>query len=149
MEIKLFVRGTDNALWHKWWNGSAWSGWESLGGVLTSGPAVIQITPAGVTSTVATIAQAGVSLQGLTVKRDGRLAVCDSGRHGIYLSNSAIGIDSGYNLHSPLSCLSLPDFTLYQTFADGRTATHHITTLIPESLKEMQRKAAGKRAGSN
>jgi len=71
------------------------------------------------------------------------------GRHGIYLSNSAIGIDSGYNLHSPLSCLSLPDFTLYQTFADGRTATHHITTLIPESLKEMQRKAAGKRAGSN
>jgi len=65
------------------------------------------------------------------------------GRHGIYLFNSAIGIDTGYNLHSPLSCLSLPDFTLYQTFADGHTATHHITTLIPETLKEMQRKAAG------
>jgi len=64
------------------------------------------------------------------------------GRHGIYLFNSAIGIDTGYNLHSPLSCLSLPDFTLYQAFADGRTATHHITTLIPETLKEMQRKAA-------
>jgi len=60
------------------------------------------------------------------------------GRHGIYVFNSAIGIDTGYNLHSPLTCLSLPDFTLYQTFADGRTATHHITTLIPESLKEMQ-----------
>src|SRR5439155_4324406 len=71
------------------------------------------------------------------------------GRHGIYLFNSAIGIDTGYNLHSPLSCLSLPDFTLYQAFADGRTATHHITTLIPETLKEMKRKAAGKRAGSN
>jgi len=69
------------------------------------------------------------------------------GRHGIYLFNSAIGIDTGYNLHSPLSCLSLPDFTLFQTFADGRTATHHITTLIPETLKEMQRAAAGKRAG--
>lgn len=64
------------------------------------------------------------------------------GRHGIYLFNSAIGIDTGYNLYSPLTCLSLPDFTLYQTFADGRTATHHITTLIPESLKQMQRKAA-------
>jgi serine/threonine protein phosphatase 1 len=63
------------------------------------------------------------------------------GRHGIYLFHSAIGIDTGYNFHSPLSCLSLPDFTLYQAFADGRTATHHITTLIPESLKEMQRKA--------
>ncbi|HEY8204211.1 MAG TPA: metallophosphoesterase family protein [Pyrinomonadaceae bacterium] len=64
------------------------------------------------------------------------------GRHGIYLHNSAIGIDTGYNIYSPLSCLSLPDFTLYQTFADGHTATHHITMLIPESLKEMQRKAA-------
>jgi len=64
------------------------------------------------------------------------------GRHGIYLFHSAIGIDTGYNLHSPLSCLSLPDFTLYQTFADGQTATHRITTWIPETLKEMQRKAA-------
>jgi serine/threonine protein phosphatase 1 len=64
------------------------------------------------------------------------------GRHGIYVSHSAIGIDTGYNLQSPLSCLSLPDFTLYQTFADGDTATHHITTFIPETLKEMQRKAA-------
>jgi len=64
------------------------------------------------------------------------------GRHGIYLFHSAIGIDTGYNLHSPLSCLSLPDFTLYQTFADGLTATHHITSFIPETLKEMQRKAA-------
>jgi len=64
------------------------------------------------------------------------------GRHGIYVFHSAIGIDTGYNLHSPLSCLSLPDFTLYQTFADGRMATHHITSFIPETLKEMQRKAA-------
>jgi serine/threonine protein phosphatase 1 len=64
------------------------------------------------------------------------------GRHGIYLFNSAIGIDTGYNLQSPLTCLSLPDFTLYQTFADGHTATHQITSFIPESLKEMQRRAA-------
>jgi serine/threonine protein phosphatase 1 len=63
------------------------------------------------------------------------------GRHGIYLFNSAIGIDTGFSLHSPLSCLCLPDFTLYQAFADGRTEIHHITTLIPESLKRMQRKA--------
>jgi serine/threonine protein phosphatase 1 len=64
------------------------------------------------------------------------------GRHGIYVFNSAIGIDTGYNLQSPLTCLSLPDFTLYQTFADGRNETHHITSFIPETLKEMQRKAA-------
>jgi hypothetical protein len=64
------------------------------------------------------------------------------GRHGIYVFRSAIGIDTGYNQNSPLSCLSLPDFTLYQAFADGSTATHQITTFIPESLKQMQRKAA-------
>jgi peptidoglycan hydrolase-like protein with peptidoglycan-binding domain len=40
-----FVRGTDNALWHKWWNGSVWSGWESLGGVLSSGPAAVSWGP--------------------------------------------------------------------------------------------------------
>ena len=64
------------------------------------------------------------------------------GRHGIYLFKSAIGIDTGYNLQSPLSCLSLPDFTLYQSFADGRSATHHITSFIPETLKAMQKKVA-------
>ena len=37
--IDVFVRGTDNALWHKWFN-DGWSNWESLGGVLSSGPAV-------------------------------------------------------------------------------------------------------------
>ena len=60
----------------------------------------------------------------------------------LYLGSlDAIGIDTGYNLHSPLSCLSLPDFMLYQTYADGQSATHHITSLIPETLKEMQRRA--------
>jgi serine/threonine protein phosphatase 1 len=61
------------------------------------------------------------------------------GRHGIYISHSAIGIDTGYNHASPLSCLSLPDFTLYQSFADGRQETHHITSFIPETLKAMQK----------
>ncbi|HEY6802525.1 MAG TPA: metallophosphoesterase family protein [Pyrinomonadaceae bacterium] len=63
------------------------------------------------------------------------------GRHGIYISHSAIGLDTGYNNNSPLSCISLPDFSLYQTFADGREETHQITSFIPEALKAMQRKA--------
>jgi serine/threonine protein phosphatase 1 len=63
------------------------------------------------------------------------------GRHGIYISHSAVGLDTGYNNHSPLSCLSLPDFNLYQTYADGREETFQITSFIPETLKEMQRKA--------
>src|SRR5258708_2988682 len=64
------------------------------------------------------------------------------GRHGIYISHSAVGLDTGYSHQSPLSCLSLTDFNLYQTFADGREETHQITSFIPETLKEMQRKAA-------
>jgi len=63
------------------------------------------------------------------------------GRHGIYISHSAIGIDTGYNIQSPLSCLSLPDFSLYQAFADGHEETHHITSFIPDTLKAMQKKA--------
>ena len=63
------------------------------------------------------------------------------GRHGIYISHSAVGLDTGYNHQSPLSCLSLPDFNLFQTFADGREETHQITSFIPETLREMQRRA--------
>lgn len=63
------------------------------------------------------------------------------GRHGIYISHSAVGLDTGYNHHSPLSCLSLPDFNLYQSFADGREERYQITSFIPETLREMQRRA--------
>ena len=39
--IDVFVRGTDNQMWHKFGFGSGqWSGWEPQGGVLTSGPDV-------------------------------------------------------------------------------------------------------------
>lgn len=63
------------------------------------------------------------------------------GRHGIYISHSAVGLDTGCERQSPLSCLSLPDFNLYQTYADGREETHQITSFIPDALKEMQRRA--------
>lgn len=40
--LDLFVIGTDSALYHKAWNGSAWSpsltGFDNLGGVCTSRP---------------------------------------------------------------------------------------------------------------
>jgi hypothetical protein len=42
--LDVFVRGTDNALWHKWFDGS-WYEWESLGGVLTSGPGAVSWDP--------------------------------------------------------------------------------------------------------
>ncbi len=40
-DMRVFIRGHDNALWTRSWNGSSWSGWSSLGGVLTSGPAAM------------------------------------------------------------------------------------------------------------
>lgn len=45
--LVVFVRGTDNAIWHKWQNrmNGDWSGWESLGGTFTSGPAAVSTKP--------------------------------------------------------------------------------------------------------
>jgi hypothetical protein len=42
--LEVFGDGTDNALWHIWQtlpHAGPWSGWASLGGVLTSDPAVV------------------------------------------------------------------------------------------------------------
>jgi len=36
--LDAFVRGTDNALYWKSWNGTAWTDWSGLGGGLTSSP---------------------------------------------------------------------------------------------------------------
>jgi hypothetical protein len=41
----MFVRGTDNAIWHRSWNGTAWSGWDSLGGIVTSDPSAVSQGP--------------------------------------------------------------------------------------------------------
>ena len=43
--IDVFVRGTDRALWHKWFTDNEWSDWELLGGVLNFGPAVASWGP--------------------------------------------------------------------------------------------------------
>lgn len=42
--LDVFLRGTDNALYHKWYDG-AWSGWEHQGGVLTSDPTAVSWGP--------------------------------------------------------------------------------------------------------
>jgi hypothetical protein len=47
--LDVFVLGSDRALYHKWWNGSAWgpsvTGYENLGGVCTSSPQVVAWGP--------------------------------------------------------------------------------------------------------
>jgi phospholipase C len=42
--LDVFGRGTDNAVWHRWWDGS-WSAWEPQGGALRSEPAVVSSGP--------------------------------------------------------------------------------------------------------
>ena len=39
--VDVFAKGTENALWTRTWNGSAWSVWGFLGGTLTSGPGAV------------------------------------------------------------------------------------------------------------
>jgi len=39
--VDVFARGTDNTLYQRTWNGTAWSAWASLGGGLTSSPAAV------------------------------------------------------------------------------------------------------------
>jgi hypothetical protein len=39
----VFVRGTDNQLWHRSWNGATWASWEPLGGVLTADPGAVAV----------------------------------------------------------------------------------------------------------
>ncbi|HEY1616425.1 MAG TPA: hypothetical protein VGG25_02340 [Streptosporangiaceae bacterium] len=39
--LDVFVRGTDNAIWHTQWNGSNWSSWDSRGKTIVSSPASV------------------------------------------------------------------------------------------------------------
>jgi Pregnancy-associated plasma protein-A/Repeat of unknown function (DUF346) len=47
--LDVFALGTDRALYHKWWGGSAWgpsvTGYESLGGICTSAPQAVAWGP--------------------------------------------------------------------------------------------------------
>ncbi len=36
--IDCFARGTDRAMYHRWWDGSRWGGWENLGGTILEEP---------------------------------------------------------------------------------------------------------------
>jgi hypothetical protein len=39
--LDVFVRGTDNALYQRSWDGTRWVDWQALGGVLTADPAAV------------------------------------------------------------------------------------------------------------
>jgi hypothetical protein len=39
--LDLFARGSDNAIWHDWWNGSGWAFWENRNPTIVSNPAAV------------------------------------------------------------------------------------------------------------
>jgi hypothetical protein len=43
--LDVFVRGGDNALYHRWWYGLGWSEFERLGGELEGAPAAVSRGP--------------------------------------------------------------------------------------------------------
>ena len=43
--LDTFARGTNNHMYHKWWDGHQWSGWEDLGGVIVAGPGAVSWGP--------------------------------------------------------------------------------------------------------
>jgi hypothetical protein len=58
---------------------------------------IIKVDPFAETQTlIATVTNAGASLQGLTARHNGMLAVCDSGLNGIYQINPTNGAVSAY-----------------------------------------------------
>jgi len=59
---------------------------------VTASNQVFKVAPNGVSNVVATVTASGASLQGIVYKRNGLLAVCDTGRNGILLINPTTGV---------------------------------------------------------
>ena len=43
--LDVFVKGSDNHMHHRWWDGVGWRGWEDLGGVIDGAPAAVSWGP--------------------------------------------------------------------------------------------------------
>jgi Repeat of unknown function (DUF346) len=43
--LDVFVSGTDNGIWHKWYDGTKWRGFEPLAGLSASGPGAMGRAP--------------------------------------------------------------------------------------------------------
>jgi len=39
--LDLFAKGTDQQFGHRWWDGTAWHGWQTLGGQFKDSPAAV------------------------------------------------------------------------------------------------------------
>lgn len=87
---------------------------------VTASNQVFKVTPAGVSNVVATLNYTNASLNGIVLKRSapgaGMLAVCDSGRNGIYLIDPNTG-----NITTNSGFHGAGDFTSANNIAPGST----------------------------
>ena len=68
--LDVFARGTDGALMHKSWDGTVWSAWEDLGGVMKSGSDLAATSPREALLVLAPLAGAPLDMVGcLSVAR--------------------------------------------------------------------------------
>ena len=103
----MFARGTDNACWHRWWDGARWGGWESLGGICESltatswAPNRLDLFTVGTDSAVWHQAWDGAHWSGWETPRRGRGLAGDARRRGRRTGStrSPIGTDSGMYHH--------------------------------------------------
>jgi len=84
--------------------------------------------PAGTVSLVAHIPVPGANLEGITVKHNGLLGVCDTGRNGILLINPVSGaVTTNAGFHGP------GDFLVANNYAYSNAATFFQPTGIAET----------------
>jgi sugar lactone lactonase YvrE len=95
---------------------------------VTASNRVFRVAPSGVSNIVATITAAGASLQGIVVKHNGLLAVCDTGRNGILLIDPTSGVvttNAGFH--------GAGDFFSSQNVAPSNTAKFFQPTGVAET----------------
>jgi serine/threonine protein phosphatase 1 len=56
-------------------------------------------------------------------------------RHGIYIHGGCVGIDTSGDVDSPLSCVQVETFTLYQAYPTGITEVERLKSLKPSSVQ--------------
>ncbi len=118
--VDVFARGTDNALWHNIGSGTSesssnwsWSGWENLGGVLTSDPAAVSWGPDRI-DVFARGTDNGLSAH--VVERQRLVRVGEPGRNPLLRSGSGF---LGRSAASTCSCAVRPYSLWHKSYSGG------------------------------
>lgn len=65
-------------------------------------------------------------------------------KYGIYIKGGCVGLDTSGEESSPLSCLRVETFTLYQAYPSGLTEVRRLGNLKPDGARPAQQLSQGK-----